>query len=159
MFKKFFAKSRSERIFPKQVSAKDLEKELVNAPRMTFASPEAEHSFENVRISNQKYISLVEFTENWARLMENEMKKGHKLNQALVDECERLADTKCGNSGASYSWARNLLVVHWKYGPLILSRSERKDYGRMSQYYMTDDDVKKYLAEKENAAFNMSAFI
>ena len=163
IFNIFANHNSSESIFPERVTVQDLERELETAPeKMSFASSEAEHSFNNAKIINQDYIVLMEFAENWARLMEKEMESGRKLNQKLVNECDRLADTKCGNSGASYNWARKLLLVHWKYGKELLTNEQKKMYGRnpdMVQFYTKDTKVKEYLERKEMEAFDMSAFI
>ena len=153
----------SKAIFPERVTVQDLERELETAPKeMTFASSEAQRSFANAKIINQEYIKLVEFAENWARLMEREINNGRTFNEHLAYECERLADTKCGNSGATYGWARSLLLVHWKYGRKLLTKEQQKMYGKnpdMKQFYTTDEKVREHLQKKEMEAFNMSAFI
>ena len=124
---------------------------------MTFASAEAEHSFKNCAIiNNDGYgASIISFAQDWARLMEAEMANGRTLDQALIRECERLADTQ-GNSGTSYAIARGLLIVHWKYGKELMNEGDERYYGanpHQRKYYISDWDVMKHFLRQAFVSF------
>jgi len=103
---------------------------LIGTPEMSFASDEACRGFRDEIDIFRRWAGdagigsaangTIKFAKNWARLMEAELEKGHPLTREVIHHCERLADV-CGESGASYGIAWNLLVKYWKYGQHLLS--------------------------------------
>lgn len=129
------------------IQEKGLEKALAKAPPMSFLSDAAKHSFENVCKINSDPAGkkLIQFAENWARLMEAEMTKGRELDQKLINECELLTDT-VNATGFTYIWAKNLLIVHWKYGEKLVPEEMRAAYKEdgTSDFFTSDAEVRKY---------------
>lgn len=118
--------------------------------QMKFYDNDAIRSYANLRIMYMEEMrSLFVFLENWARLMEGHLNRGERLDEATIRRCERLADVTCGNSGASYSWCRNVLLVHWKHGELLLRPDEQLTKGlqlryRREQLYTSDAEVVRH---------------
>lgn len=70
-------------------------------------------------LNNDSYgRGIISFAEDFAKLMQHEMAKttDQELTEEIVRDAEARADLKYGMSGATYSFARNLLVKTWKYG-------------------------------------------
>ena len=114
---------------------------------MAFASDDAYRSFQNVCRVHGGDIGgfAITFAINWARLMEGEINKGNELSQEIINNCLSLAMFSVENPDVlSCSWARNLLIVHWKYGEKLMTDSHKKIYGckpDMTKFYMTDAAV------------------
>lgn len=123
------------------------------ASGMTFASEEAFNSFQNVcriNIGNTGGIAIV-FAVSWARLMEAELEKGNELDEETIERClESALYSINGKKGLCYNWIRNLLIIHWKYGKLLMTDKLRKTDGDdpdMSEFYVTDKKLAKKLAQ------------
>lgn len=115
---------------------------------MTFASEEAYHSFQNICRAHIGTIgaTAIVFAVSWARQMEAELKRGKVLDPETIENCSELAlDSIRSAKNLSCNWARNLLIVHWKYGELLMTDGHRKLYGNnpdMSKFYVNDDVVR-----------------
>jgi len=58
--------------------------------------------------------AALRYLENWAELMESEIKKGKKLED-IAEKTSNIADTE-GITGFQYGWAVSILAEIWEYG-------------------------------------------
>ncbi len=120
---------------------------------MTFASEEAYNSFQNICRANIGTAgdTAIGFAVSWARLMETELEKGNELDEETIERClESALYSINGKKGLCYNWIRNLLIIHWKYGKLLMTDKLKKTDGDdpdISEFYVTDKKVAQKLAQ------------
>ena len=122
---------------------RELRMALLDAPDMfSFRDEDALVYFQNVRRLNPE-SSFLYFAINWARLMEKELEQKGDLDKETIDKCARLADT-VGNSGFTFGWAKNVLIVYWRYGYKYLASEEYKkevEEEELYKFYITDEKL------------------
>lgn len=86
---------------------------------MEFKNEIAKKEWSTFKINNQDFYGkgVVDFSERWAELMENQISNG-KLLHEIAKEAEKKADTD-GITGFMYGSAVNALSQAWKHGDVL----------------------------------------
>lgn len=92
------------------------------AKKMDFKSEDAERKFEVIR---EHHPSSAEFVEDWARLMQTQMKK--RADEDVTDSV--LWNTysmvqACHENGVDLYKARALLTMYWQHGDQLVARDK-----------------------------------
>lgn len=94
-----------------------LEAKLATAPEMEFSDPDGWTKFVENNSKDPYSNGVVVFAERWARLMQQEMDNGAKLED-IATSASHEADVD-GITGFMYGCAVNVLTHCWKHGEVL----------------------------------------